>query len=475
MAVEPGPKPVYEDTTPVRSAESLKGVEIPNTTIETVVENDDGSVRVTAVVSHPPTGDHVRVFIGLPNKGWNGRFQGTGGGGFSGGSAFGIEGPLRQGYAAGATDTGHEGGSGSFGLDANGRLNWQTIIDNAYVGIHEMTAVGKALATAYYGKPPKYSYFVGASTGGRQGLSEAQRYPDDYDGIASGCPAINWPKLQMSSLWSQVVMREANHRVPAEKLRAVTQAFIAACDDMDGVKDGVVEEPARCPFDLKKLVGTELGSSTFTDADADVIRKLWEGPRTQDGQFLWYGLSKGADLTAMGVRPFGISIDWVRYFLTQDPKWDASQLTQQEFERLFQQSVEQFNAAIGTDNPDLSRFRDRGGKIIMMHGQADQLIMTEATVDYYKRVMQQMGGRDKTMEFARLFLIPGAGHGNGGVGSGATEAVIRWVEEGVAPEKLINRGQNGRTRPLFPYPELAKYKGEGSTDDAANFESYLPN
>jgi feruloyl esterase len=457
----------------VLTADALKEAKIPNTTIDSVTANADGSLSVAATVTHPPASDSVRVYIGLPSKGWNGRFQGTGGGGWSGGGAFGIRGPVAQGYAAGGTDTGHPGGSGSFGLDSNGRLAWQLLVDNAYQGIHDMTVVGKALATAYYGKPPKYSYFVGASTGGRQGLSEAQRFPEDYDGIVSGCPAINWNKMVLSSLWPMVVMNDMDNHLSTAKLRAATQAFIAACDEADGVKDGLVEEPLRCTFDPKALVGTDVAGEKFTEADVEVIRRLWDGPRAKDGTFLWYGLSKGADLTAMGTRPFGIGLDWVRYFLTQDPKWDGSKITLAEFEMLFHQAVEEFGPVIGTDNPDLSKFRDHGGKIVIMHGQADQLIQTAGTVDYYKRLVQQMGGRDKTMQFARLFLIPGAGHGNGGVGNGAVDAVIKWVEEGAAPEKLINRTQN-RTRPLFPYPELAKYTGNGSSDDADNFVSSMP-
>ena len=420
------------------------------------MQNADGSVRVTAVVTHPPAGDKVRVFIAMPTKGWNGRFYGTGGGGFSGGGAFGVQGPLRQGYAAGGTDTGHPGMDGSFGLDANGRLNWQGIVDNAYEGIHDMTVVGKALATAFYGKAPRYSYFVGTSTGGRQGLSEAQRFPADYDGIVSGCPAINWHKFILSELWPQVVMASSNNHVSAAKLRAATSAAIAACDEVDVVKDGLIEDPSHCTYNPTALVGTEVGGSTFTDADADVIRKIWEGPRAQDGSFLWYGLSKGADLSVLsGKAPFPISMDWVRYFLVQDPTWDVAKLTPAEFERLFKQSVEEYGAVFGTDNPDLSQFRDHGGKIIIMHGEADQLIMTEGTVDYYKRVLQQMGGRETVMPFARLFLIPGAGHGNGGVGNGAVDAVIRWVEDGVAPDKLINRGRtigHGRYSLILRWP-----------------------
>ncbi|HXR03171.1 MAG TPA: tannase/feruloyl esterase family alpha/beta hydrolase [Verrucomicrobiae bacterium] len=468
-------KPVFPDSVPVCSWESLTNVALPNTTIDSVVTNADGSCRVTATVTHPPTGDRVRIFIALPMQGWNGRFEGTGGGGFSGGSSFGLRGPVRSGFAAGATDTGHEGMNGSFGLDANGRLNWQAIEDNAYLGIHDMTVVGKALSKAFYGKAPRFAYFVGFSTGGRQGLMEAQRYPEDYDGIVSGCPAINFHKFVLAELWPQVVMAASSNRVSTAKLRAATAAAITACDAMDGVTDGLIEDPSRCTYDPKALVGTEVGGSTFTEADADVIRKIWEGPRAQDGTFLWYGLSRGADLSALaGARPFPIPLDWVRYFLVQDPNWDVSSLTPSEFERLFRQAVEEYGAVFGTDNPDLSRFRDHGGKIIITHGQADQLIMTEGTIDYYQRVLQQMGGREKVMPFARLFLIPGAGHGNGGVGNGGIDAVIRWVEEGLAPDKLINRGPKDRTRPLFPYPELAKYKGSGSTDDADNFVSTLP-
>ena len=475
QVADTSPKPIFPDNAPVCPWESLTNVVLPNTTIDSVVTNADGSCRVTAIVTHPPTGDRVKVWIALPMNGWNGRFEGTGGGGFSGGSSSSLRGPVRQGFVAGATDTGHPGMTGSFGLDANGRPDWQAIEDNAYLGIHDMTVVGKALTKAFYGKAPRYAYFVGFSTGGRQGLMEAQRYPEDYDGIVSGCPAINWHKFVLASLWPQVVMTANSNRVSTAKLRAATAAAIAACDAMDGVTDGLIDDPSRCTYDPKALVGTQVGGSTFTEADADVIRKIWEGPRAQDGTFLWYGLSKGADLTMLGgARPFPIPVDWVRYFLVQDPKWDVSSLTPAEFEQLFRQAVEEYGAVFGTDNPDLSRFRDHGGKIIIMHGQADQLIMTEGTIDYYQRVMERMGGREKVLPFARLFLIPGAGHGNGGVGNGAADAVVRWVEEGVAPDKLINKGPNGRTRPLFPYPEIARYKGSGSTDDADNFVSALP-
>lgn len=482
------PQPAIPNAKPVRSCESLARVALPDTTIESaaVDPNDPNVCRVTAFTTHPPMGDKVRIWAAIPLANWNGRFLGTGGGGFSGGNPGSLLQPLALGYATAATDTGHEGGSGSFALDVNGHLNWQLIRDNAHVGIHEMTVTGKALTEALYGSPPKYSYFNGCSTGGRQGLMEAQRYPGDYNGIVAGAPAINWQKLHPQQMWGTVVMNAMNHPVPACKLNAATAAAVAACDGIDGVKDGVIEDPQRCDFDPKALIGAAVADcGSFTQADADVIGKLWEGPRSADGSFLWYGLPRGADLTALwGARgnppraqAFGISLEWFRYFLAQDPRLDAALITPAAYERLWDQSVEQYSLVIGTDNPDLSAFRDRGGKIIVWHGWADQLISALGTVDYYKRVQQQMGGAEKAAQFIRLFLAPGVGHCAGGSGPapyGQLDALRSWVEEGRAPAMLpaARRDQAGaitRSRMLCPYPLAAKYKGRGSTDDAANF------
>jgi hypothetical protein len=482
------PKPLIPNAKPVRSCESLATIALPNTTIEsaTVDSSNPGICRVTAVSTHPPMGDNVRIWVAIPTSNWNGRFLGTGGGGFSGGSAAGVVQPGAAGYAAGATDTGHEGASGSFALDANGRLNWQAIRNNAHVGIHEMTVTGKALTQAMYGVAPRHSYFNGCSTGGRQGLMEAQRYPQDYNGILSGAPAINWNRFHLQHLWGPVVMNAANNPVAACKLATATAAAIAACDAIDGVKDGVIEDPKRCTYDPRPLVGTSAGEcGSFTAADVDVIRRLWEGPRRDDGSFLWYGLPRGADLNALWTsrgtplrpQPFGISMDWFRYFLTEDPKFDGNTVTPAAYERFWDQSVEQYQIVIGTDNPDLTVFRDRGGKAIVWHGWADQLIAAEGTIDYYTRVQQQMGGPRKTSEFIRLFMAPGVAHCAGGVGPAPTrqlEALLAWVEEGKAPETLLatRRDQSGavtRSRPLCPYPLVAKYKGSGSTDDAASF------
>jgi len=459
-----------------------------NTTIESAAIDpaNPAICRVTAITTHPPAGDKVKIWIAIPAENWNGRFLGTGGGGFVGGTAAGVNQPVALGYSAGATDTGHEGGSGSFAMDANGHLNWQLIRDNAHLGIHEMTVTGKALTQAMYGVAPRYSYFNGCSTGGRQGLMEAQRYPQDYDGIVSGAPAINWPKLMMQSMWGTLPMSVAGNPVPACKLAAATAAAIAACDAIDGVKDGVIEDPKRCTYDPKALIGASSGDcGSFTQADVDVIRKLWEGPHREDRSVLWYGQPRGADLNALAAsrgtplkpQAFAFTVDWLKYFLTLNPQFDWTTITPAVYEHLWDQSVEQYGIVIGTDNPDLTAFRDYGGKAIIWHGWADQLISADGTIDYYKRVQQQMGGPNKTSQFARLYMAPGVAHCAGGAGPnpyGQLDALLSWVEDGKAPETLTaaRRDQAGaitRSRPLCQYPLVARYKGAGNTDDAANF------
>jgi feruloyl esterase len=482
------PKPAIANAKPVRSCESLATLALPNTTIASaaVDANNPDICRVTAITTHPPANDKVTIWIGIPTANWNGRFLGTGGGGFSGGLAGGVNQPVALGYASGATDTGHAGGSGSFAMDANGKLDWQAVRDNAHVGIHEMTVVGKALTEAMYGAAPRYSYFNGCSTGGRQALMEAQRYPQDYNGVVAAAPAINWPKLLMQSIWGTVQMNLAGDPLPACKLAAATAAAVAACDAMDGVTDGVIEDPKRCSYDPKALIGTSAGDcGTFTDADVNLIRQLWDGPRKEDGSFLWYGQSRGADLNALSAsrgnplkpQAFVFAVDWLKYFITQNAQFDWSTITGAGFQHYWDQSVEQYGIVIGTDNPDLTAFRDRGGKAIIWHGWADQLITAEGTIDYYKRVQQYMGGPERTAQFARLFLAPGVGHCGGGPGPspyGQLDALLAWVENGQPPQTLTaaRRGASGavtRSRPLCQYPLVAKYTGTGSTDDAANF------
>ena len=435
--------------------------------------------RVSAALK-PSSDSDIKIEVWLPAAHWNQKYQAVGNGGWAGVISYSaMAEALRDGYATSSTDTGHVGGSGSFAFGHQEKL-----IDFGWRSEHEMTLKSKAVIDAYYGNPARLSYWNGCSTGGRQGLSEAQRYPADYDGILSGAPAINWTKLHVEQMWGTVAMLAEKDPVPQCKFAAAQAAAVAACDANDGVKDGVIENPLACKFDPKELVGTSTACGDFTTADADVIRKIWEGPRRQDGSFLWYGLQRGGDFrglsstggTPLAPRPNPITLEWWRYFLNRNPQWDYMNLTPASYELYWDQSVEEFSAVLATDNPDLSAFRDHGGKIVLWHGWSDQLIYPEGTIDYYQRVQKQMGGAQDTAKFARLFLAPGVEHCGGGPGpspEGQFDAVVKWVEQGQAPETLtaVKRGPNGvtRTRPLCRFPLAARYKGAGSTDDAANF------
>lgn len=485
-------EPVYGNLIPVCNCEDLTKVTMPNTTIESaIVDAKSSSCQVVAIVNHPPSNDRVKVWINLPLNTWNGRFYGTGGSGFLGGHIMNLSLPVAQGFATGATDTGHEGRSGAFALDTiNRRLNWQLIRDNGYQGIHDMTVIGKTLVQAFYGKPAHYSYFVGASTGGRQGLIEAQRFPEDYDGIVSLCPGIHKSLYTIAWLWPQAVMNDSKNYLSKEKLDAVTKAVILECDGDDGVLDGVIGDPINCKWDPQKFVGTAVGESTFSAADADVVRKIWEGPRTKDGNFIWYGLLRGTNLSVLagttgtplkGIPQLG-ALEWCRYLLLSDPKWDGTSVTTSEFELLWNQSLDQYSKIYNPDNPDLTLFREHGSKIIIWQGLADELVFPQGTIKYFEEMQRRMGGLESTSKFARLFLVPGVDHGFHGAGPepvGEVEAIISWVEKGMAPERLSSElkdstGKIIRTRPLFPYPKMARYTGSGSMDEAENFESFLP-
>jgi hypothetical protein len=488
---------------PVRSCESLRDLSLPHTTVREAIlvggDSDQSTwCRILAVVSYP-SGDNFTVWIGLPLDNWNGRFQGQGGGGFLAGSVSSLAAQVAKGYAVAATDAGIQRrpapdgkpstADGSFALNADGRLNWDLIRDFAHRGMHEMTIAGKAATQAFYGRSAARAYFNGCSTGGRQGQMEAQRYPDDYDGILSGAPAVNWTKLHVAQLWGHLQMLEAKHVVAPCKLTAATAAAVAACDAADGVKDGIIGLPRQCAYDPKTLVGASVNEcGVFSADDARIVSRIWEGPRTEGGSFLWYGLQRGADLAPLndsdasgnGV-PFAVTLDWWRYFLREDPHWDWHSLSGASYEQTWNQSVEQY-PIIATDNADLSAFRKRGGKTILWHGEADQLIYPQGTIDYFERIQRLAGGAKSTDGFMRLFMAPGVAHCAGGAGPqpvGQLEALVRWVEQGTAPAWLLaeSRDKQGkllRSRPLCAYPNIARYLGHGSTDEAENFVCTAP-
>lgn len=447
----------------------------------------------------------VNIWVGLPMEGaWNGRWQSVGGGVYAGAASIPTE-ALRAGYAAATTDTGHAGGrpdvpiaplDGSFGMLPTGKANVEAQKDFAFRSEHLMAGIGKQLVKLFYAKAPQYSYWNGCSTGGRQGLRMAQDYPQDYDGILAGAPAIHWDRFQAAMLWPQVVQQRINEGpigggsppVMSAKFRLATAKAIAACDALDGVTDGVIDDPRRCGYlaaqdpSLTQASCSSGDGSCLTPHEAAAIDAIWQGP--MDGaKRLWYGEVRGTDLMALaGPRPFAVAIEQPRYWVYFDPAWDwHSVIGTAQFTAFFRDTVARVGPLMASDNPNLSAFRRHGGKLVLYHGWSDQLIMPQGTIDYYDRVTEKLGGGyERTQQFARLFMAPGMTHCAGGVGPQPQhlfDAVVNWVEKGIAPATITaSRVVNGttQTRPLCPYPAVAHFTGSGSTDDAANFTCVAP-
>ncbi|KAI1420259.1 tannase and feruloyl esterase [Xylaria sp. FL1777] len=438
-----------------------------------------GSVNICDVevfLTHGDAGDAVRFSIYLPLEGWNGRWQGTGGGGFLAG-AFDLElvPAVTSGYSAGATDAGV-----NLAGDTDVWYNSTQLVENfVHLSIHEMTIIGKELSENFYGKKPEYSYWFGCSGGGRQGMSEAQRYPEDYDGIFAGAPAINWDRLLVGDYWPLAVQNQGDEPVPLCKLGAIGNASITACDLQDGAADGLLSNPVKCKFDAMSVVGMEVQcdgntATTITQRDASVWNKVRDGFKDENGNFLWYGLPAGTNYQSQAIQPgFGISRQWISDFLLRSPGLDVSDIKQDELVDLFHQSVSGFGDLWGTNNPDLSAYRARGGKILTWHGLADELISPLATLDYWQRVVDLAGGEDKTDEFYRVFLAPGLGHcGNGPGPQFPTDnlaPLVEWVENGKAPETILFSG-NGQSRNICKFPKELEYRGNGNVSDAASWK-----
>jgi pimeloyl-ACP methyl ester carboxylesterase len=423
----------------------------------------------------------IHIEIWLPTAAYNGRFQAVGGGGYAGSISFGaMAGALRGGYATASTDTGHTGFGGAFALNPDGTLNWQLIEDFASRSLFQLTEKGHTLIEAFYGEPAQFAYWNGCSTGGRQGLMLAQQFPDGYDGILAGAPAIHWDRFHPAHLWPQLArLQEVGAPIPNCKYEAVTAAAIAHCDTLDGVADGILDDPRRCNFDPHVLVGVDLGAcGALTEAEADAIALMWDGPRDTDGARLWYGLTVGTPMAALaGPAPFFIGLQHAQFWVNQDPTWDWQTLTYQTYPEFFNTSVRKFNDVIGTDDPDLSDFRDSGGKVLIWHGWADPLIFPEGTVDYYDEVISTFHSTQQVQEFARLFMAPGVGHCGGGVGPNQFDmfgALVAWVEQGDAPERISATRLEGnavvRTRPLCAFPSVARYDGTGDPNAQSSFD-----
>jgi hypothetical protein len=311
----------------------------------------------------------------------------------------------------------------------------------------------------------------------------AVMYPEDYDGVLSGAPAINWAHFLPAGMWPQLVMNEL-HPVPQCKLEAARRAAVAACDREDGVQDGLIGDINMCAFDPKALVGTQTACGVIDEQDAEVIRRIWDGPRRRDGSRLWYGLDRGATFNFAAMtggdplqgQPNPIVDSWFKYFLTQDPNWSVSSLTRSGFESLFDQSVEQYGDVFDTSRANIRAFADHGGRTIIWHGLADNNFTANGSIQYVDSIRRELGAQ-RTNDFLRFYLAPGVAHCAGGDGPqpvALLNTLMDWVERGRAPSTLMsgNRNRNGdiiRTRPLCPYPQRALYRGRGSIGDATNF------
>jgi feruloyl esterase len=471
------------------SCESLQALALPDTTILSAALVPAGPfVPPTAPATAKPlqvpaacrvvgrVSPAINFEVWMPASGWNGKFQAVGGGGFAGVISYGaIATALNRGYATASTDTGHSTPGGSWALNRP-----ELVIDFGYRAIHEMTVRAKAVIAAFYGNPPRYSYFVGCSTGGRQGLMEAQRYPNDYDGIVAGAPANYWTRMPAGNLFvASATMKDEATKLPAATLSVLNKGAISACDARDGVTDGLIDSPNRCAFDPASVqCSATQTESCLTAAQVGAARKIYAAsvnPRTNEEIFP--GMVPGSELTwtalAGGPQPFSIAVDFYKYFVFSNPEWDWKTM---DFDKDIEAGEAKVGKVLNAIDPDLKAFKARGGKLIMYHGWNDQLITPLNTVNYYNSVTRTLGMAE-TDEFARLFMAPGMLHCGGGPGPNtfdALGALEQWVEQGTTPAQLTashsTTGVVDRTRPLCPYPQVATYTGSGSIDEAASFQ-----
>jgi len=443
--------------------------------------------RVIAVATPTPD-SHINLEVWIPEGDtWNGKFQGVGTGGFQGAISYAaLAAGVNSGYATASTDTGHTGDDLVFGSGHR-----EKIIDWAHRSIHLMTEAGKLIVRDNRGRFPAYSYFNGCATGGHQAMMEVQRFPQDYDGVVAGNPAADRTNEIVGYLWAWL----ATHRpdgtslISVSKLQWITRSAVAQCDALDGVKDGVIDDPRRCTFDPASLScrGAD-AAGCLTPAELAAVRKVYSGPSNpRTGAQIFPGWPLGSegygDGPGDGWRNFIVDpveprrVGLFQYFVFDDPKWDW---TTMDWDR----DVAYTTAKMGFINAtsrDLSAFRSRGGKIVMHTGWVDPILPAPDVIKYYEEVTDAMGGPDKTKEFFRLFMAPGMGHCSGGPGPDTLDALSAlelWVEKGVAPDTLVASRMRGgiavRTRPLCVYPQVARWSGKGSSDDAANFACVSP-
>lgn len=455
--------------------------------------------RVALTLKPLPDSD-IRAEVWLPLDGWNRKFLGVGNGGFAGSIDYPeLSDAVSKGYAAAATDAGHEAGPG----DAQwARNHSEKVSDFGYRAIHETAGHARAAIRQFYGDAPRHSYFNSCSDGGREALMEAQRFPDDYDGIVAGSPAGYWTHLMTQLIYNMQAIGTAESYIPAAKLRAIENNALSQCDALDGVKDGIIENPMACQVDLRPLLCKGADSNEcLTQPQLDTLAKIYAGPKTASGRQVMPGLSPGGEaepagwnVWITGAMPessmqYAIGTGFFKYMVYNDPGWDyRASMIDQNMSLADGKLARTLNAT----SPNLEKFRARGGKLILYHGWADAAIPPRSTVEYYESIVSRMGAK-ASGSFVRLFMAPGMEHCTGagaGVSTGILNvvphadadhdlaaAIERWVEAGIAPERIIagkpkssGRGTElSRSRPLCAWPKTAHYNGNGSADDAANF------
>jgi feruloyl esterase len=477
------------------SCESLASLALPNAKIDLAQAVDAGEFRPpgngkgpgaeafrnlpafcrVAATLKPSIDSEIKIEVWMPAAGWNNSLQSVGNGAWAGSISLpAMATALAARYATASTDTGHSGNNADFILG-----HPEKVTDFAYRAVHEMTVAAKAVVTAFYGKPAAHSYWNGCSTGGRQALAEAQRYPNDYDGILAGAPANYVTHLQGQQVWmNQIVHKDEAGFLPAEKFKLLHEAVLKACDALDGVKDGVLEDPTLCQFDPKELACAGAASpDCLTPPQVEAARKIYAGPASaKSGKPLFPGLERGSEAgwtTLSGAKPMSLAEETYKYLVFRDPDWNYMTF---EPDRDMAKADAAIAATMNSTDPNLKPFFGRGGKLLMYHGWADPGIAPRNSVNYYESVVENMGGANKAAESIRLFMVPGMGHCRGGDGTDrfdAMAALADWVDKGKAPNRIEashqTRGVVDRTRPLCPYPQTAQHQGRGSTDESANF------
>jgi feruloyl esterase len=494
---------------PQESCARLASIALPDTTIKSVAEvagpsfapagspalnNLPAFCRVAGV-----TKPAVNFEVWLPLASWNGKFQGVGNGANAGSISYAaMATALRRRYATAGTDTGHATRNARDATWAVGHP--ELMLDFGYRALHVTTDNAKIIVQTFYRHPATHSYFVSCSTGGRQGLMEAQRFPEDYDGIVAGDPAANWSHFQTGGhLWIALALnKDPESYIPASKLRLLGDAVNTACDGLDGIVDGVLDDPRKCKFDPQVLACREGQDPTscLTAKQVKAVKDIWAGPRNSSGELVYPGYMPGAEaaggwaayMTGTGPQTgnhWEQADNVLKYMVFENPKWDFRTF---DFDKDVNFAHEKLGRILDAFDPDLTRFRQHGVKLILYHGWSDPSISPLNTINYYERVVSFLRGKQSpqqaeksAQEFIRLFMVPGMLHCSGGPGPDTFDmvsALENWVEKGRAPESVIashsTNGVKDRTRPLCVYPQIAVHTGRGSTDDAANFTCRVP-